>query len=142
MWNFIGKTIAGMVLTKEARQAAGGLAQTAMRHASEKAVKALLPSGALPAPAAAPALPAPLPFHTEPVPPAVPAPTAAPQQPQSFIPGVPALSANPSRAELIRHALRVRRAQQSLLADLSDEDREKLVAIATKAFMAESKSHG
>ena len=36
MWKFIGKTLAGMVLTKEAREAAGGLAKTAVRNATHK----------------------------------------------------------------------------------------------------------
>jgi light-regulated signal transduction histidine kinase (bacteriophytochrome) len=44
------------------------------------------------------------------------------------------------RAELIRQAMQVRAAKQSLLADLNDEDRAKLVATAMRAFLNEGKS--
>ncbi len=36
MLKFIGKALAGMVLTKEAREAAGGLAKSAVKTAAQK----------------------------------------------------------------------------------------------------------
>jgi len=46
----------------------------------------------------------------------------------------------PDRTELIRQAMQMRAAKQSLLADLNDEDRAKLVATAMRAFLNESKT--
>ena len=43
------------------------------------------------------------------------------------------------RAELIRQAMRVRAAKQTILADLSDEDRARLVATAMKALLREGR---
>ncbi len=43
------------------------------------------------------------------------------------------------RAELIRQAMKVRAAKQTILADLSDEDRAKLVAAAMKALLNEGR---
>lgn len=40
----------------------------------------------------------------------------------------------PDKAQLIRSALAVQRARQSVLAELSDEEREKLQDVALKAF--------
>lgn len=102
MWKFIGKTMASMVLTKEARDAAEGLAKNAVRNATQK----VLPPGMIPPPEA-PA-PAPAPIINE-------------------------------RAELIRRAMEVRAAKQTVLAELSEEDRERLVATAMRAFLAEGK---
>lgn len=104
MWKFIGKTMASMVLTKEARDAAGGLAKNAVRNATQK----MLPPGMAPLPEA-------------PVPPPAPAPVIS------------------ERAELIRRAMEVRAAKQTVLAELSEADRERLVATAMKAFLTESK---
>lgn len=44
------------------------------------------------------------------------------------------------RAELIRQAMQVRKAKQMVLADLSDTDRQKLVAMAMKKLLNEGKS--
>jgi hypothetical protein len=101
MLKFIGKALAGMVLTKEARQAAGDLAQAAIKNAVRKPVvddrgQALAKTA-------------------EAAPPA----------------------ADADRAALIREAMQVRAAKQSLLADLNDEDRAKLVATAMRAFLSE-----
>jgi len=41
----------------------------------------------------------------------------------------------PERAELIRKAMQVRAAKQTILADLSDEQRSKLVAQAVRSLM-------
>jgi hypothetical protein len=46
------------------------------------------------------------------------------------------------RAELIRQAMQIRAAKQSLLNDLNDEDRAKLVATAMRAFLNEGKPTG
>lgn len=111
MWKFIGKTLAGMVLTKEAREAAGGLAKTAVRNATQK-------------------MGAPIPGI----------PSDDPRQ--QAIAQVQAQAASlitPDRAELIRRAMEVRAAKQTLLADLNDEDRAKLVATAMRAFLNEGK---
>lgn len=109
MLKFIGKALAGMVLTKEAREAAGGLAKSAVRNATQK-----MQPGC----------------------------QAAPDAQQQAIGQVQAQAAQivtPDRAELIRRAMEVRAAKQSLLADLNDEDRAKLVATAMRAFLTEGK---
>ena len=41
------------------------------------------------------------------------------------------------KAALIRQAMAIHRSKQSVLAELSPEDREKLMAMAAKAFLAE-----
>jgi hypothetical protein len=41
----------------------------------------------------------------------------------------------PQRAELIRHALQVRAAKQTVFAELGDEDRARLVAMAVLALL-------
>jgi len=46
----------------------------------------------------------------------------------------------PERTELIRQAMEVRRAKQQILADLGDEDRRKLVAVAVKRLLREDKT--
>jgi hypothetical protein len=112
MLKFIGKALAGMVLTKEAQQAAGGLAQSALKNAVRKVA----------------------------LPPTI---DAAPVARHQALAQIQAQSANlvtPDRAELIRQAMQVRAAKQSLLADLNDEDRAKLVATAMRAFLNESKT--
>jgi len=43
------------------------------------------------------------------------------------------------RADLIRNAMQVRKAKQTVLADLSDEERAKLVALAMKALLNEGR---
>jgi len=106
MLNFLGKALAGMVLTKEAREAAGDLTDRAVHKAVQKMV-----GGKLVDPLEQPLA-------------EVPVPTAAPVV---------------DRAELIRRAMEVRAAQQSVLADLKPEDRAKLTATAMRAFLNESK---
>ena len=109
MWKFIGKTLAGMVLTKEAREAAEGLAKNAVRNASQK-----IQSG-----------------------------PAAPGSKEQAIADAQAQAAaivTPDRAELIRRAMEVRAAKQTLLAELNEDDRAKLVATAMRAFLNEGKT--
>lgn len=43
------------------------------------------------------------------------------------------------RAELIRKAMQVAKAKQTVLADLSDADRQKLVAVAMRKLLNEGK---
>lgn len=45
----------------------------------------------------------------------------------------------PEREELIRQAMQVRRAKQQILADLDDEQRQKLAAMAIRAFLNEGR---
>lgn len=45
----------------------------------------------------------------------------------------------PERAELLRHAMQVRKAKQAILADLNDEQRQKLVALAFRALLNEGR---
>jgi len=113
MLKFIGKALAGMVLTKEARQVAVPLATRAVRNASLKK------NGG--------------PDKSD-----DPQPNAT-QQAIADAQAVAASIATPSRAELIRRAMEVRAAKQTLLADLNDEDRAKLVATAMRAFLNEGK---
>jgi hypothetical protein len=108
MLKFIGKALAGMVLTKEAREAAGGLAKSAARQATSKMLAGGKPD--------------------------------AKQQAIAEAQAQVAAIVTPDRAELIRQAMAVRAAKQTLLADLNDEDRAKLVATAMRAFLNEGKS--
>jgi hypothetical protein len=108
MWKFIGKTLAGMVLTKEAQQAAGDLAHSALKHAAKKK--------AAPAP-----------------------PIDLKEQAIEQVREQAAAIVTQDRAELIRQAMQVRAAKQSLLNDLNDADRAKLVAAAMRAFLNEGK---
>ena len=109
MWKFLGKTVASMVLTKEARDAAGGLAKSAVRTAAQK-----MQHGAGPADAKDQA--------------------SVPVQEQQ------AVTATATRAELIRRAMAVRAEKQTVLAELSEEERARLVATAMRAFLNESSS--
>lgn len=45
----------------------------------------------------------------------------------------------PERADLIRNAMKIHRAKQRILDDLSDEHRQKLVAMAMRAFLNEAR---
>lgn len=45
----------------------------------------------------------------------------------------------PERAELLRNAMEVRKAKQQILADLNDEQRQKLVAVALRALLNEGR---
>ncbi len=94
MFKFIGKALAGLVLTKKARTAVGRRASAAGKAK----------------------------------PPAV-------AEVQARARDV----VTPERAELIRHALQVRAAKQTILADLDDETRAKLVATAMKALLNEGR---
>ena len=116
MFKFIGKALAGMVLTKEAREVAGPLAQHAVRQATQK----ILPPGAKP-----PDGQTPLEGSVVPV---------ADFQAQA------AAVAKLDRAALIRQAMQVRAAQQVVLAELKPEDRARLTETAMRAFLNESKS--
>jgi len=107
---FLGKALASMVLTKEAREVAGGLAKHAVRNATQKIGPGKLPDAALQAVGEAPAQ------------------------------GAAAAPAAIDRAELIRRAMEVRASKQSLLAELKPEERARLEATAMRAFLGESKS--
>ena len=110
MLKFIGKALAGLVLTREAREAANQLA----------VAKGLLPK---PPPEDADEAAADG-FWS------VPAPLPTPLSPSVD----PAKVVTTDRAELIRQAMQVRAAKQVILADLDDETRAKLVALAMKAL--------
>jgi len=106
MFKFIGKDLAGVLLTDDARKAVS--AKTSSAPAKKKAGgKASQP------PAERAAV------------------TEAQEQAKQLI--------TEDRAELIRNAMRVRAAKQTILADLSDEDRARLVATAMKALLREGR---
>jgi hypothetical protein len=106
MFKFIGKALAGVLLTDDARKAVS--AKTSSAPAKKKAGgKASQP------PAERAAV------------------TEAQEQAKQLI--------TEDRAELIRNAMRVRAAKQTILADLSDEDRARLVATAMKALLREGR---
>lgn len=48
----------------------------------------------------------------------------------------------PERAELIRHAMEIRSAKQTIFADLNDEQKQKLVAFALKKLLHEDPKSG
>lgn len=114
MLKFLGRAVAGLVLTKDGRKAAAELAAAKMRTAK-----------------AAPAKPA--------------GPTRAPapeEEKAAIIADLQSKSKEvltDGRAELIRKAMEVRAAKQTILADLSDEHRAKLVATAMKALLNEGR---
>ena len=116
MLKFIGKALAGMVLTKEAREVAGPLAQHAVRQAAQKIVP-----GAVKLPEA-PALP------------------EGGAVPVADFQAQAAAVAKLDRAALIRQAMEVRAAKQIVLSELSPEDRNRLTETAMRAFLNESKS--
>ena len=105
---FLGKALASMVLTKEARDVAGVAAKHAVRNAVQKINNDPGKLSELQPPALADGQ----------------APAPAPTQ--------------PDRAELIRRAMEVRASKQSLLAELKPEERAKLEATAMRAFLGES----
>ena len=115
MLKFIGKALAGMVLTKEAREAAGPLAQHAVRQATQK----IIPGAVKP--------------------------PESPAAPEGAVPvadfqAQAAAIAKLDRAALIRQAMEVRAAKQIVLAQLSEEDRNRLTETAMRAFLNESKT--
>ena len=107
MFKFIGKALAGLVLTEDARKAVGRLG-AASPAAKGKAVAV---KGGKAAPARNAAI------------------AQVRDQAKDLI--------TPDRAELIRQAMQVRAAKQTILADLGDEDRARLVALAMKALLHE-----
>ncbi len=46
----------------------------------------------------------------------------------------------PEREELLRRAMEVRRAKQTIFADLNDEQKQKLVAVAIKKLLNEGRN--
>ncbi|HIJ38631.1 MAG TPA: hypothetical protein HPP80_07005 [Rhodospirillaceae bacterium] len=101
MFKFIGKALTGLVLTKEAREAAEQIA----------VAKGLLPA------------------------------QPAGQPDEATDPAEPAEQASGTdRAALIRQAMQVRAAKQTILSDLDDETRAKLVAVAMKALLNEGRT--
>ncbi|MTJ83579.1 MAG: hypothetical protein F8N37_21540 [Telmatospirillum sp.] len=126
MFKFIGRALAGLFLTREARDAVGQIQMRPPAHktkpmspfeqrdaaAAASGGKALSPSTTLSASKAE-------------------AIAAAQEEAQALV--------TPDRAELIRQAMRVRAAKQAILADLDDETRGKLVATAMKALLRENR---
>ncbi len=116
MLKFVGKALAGLVLTKEAQEAVGHIAKVKVTPFSptfpfpgsdaETAVGATATSTAMTA-----------------------------ETPTATAPKV-------DRAELIRHAMSVRAAKQGVLADLDPESRSKLVALAMRALLNEGPLKG
>jgi hypothetical protein len=105
MFKFIGRAIAGLILTKDARQAVGRRPSPASPGKGK--------SGSVPAGSRDQAI------------------AEMQKGAQDLL--------TPDRAELIRQAMRVRAAKQTILADLDDETRGKLVATAMKALLKETK---
>jgi hypothetical protein len=116
MLKFIGKALAGMVLTKEAREVAGPLAQHAVRQATQKIIPGVVK------------------------PPEAQTPPEGGVVPVADFQAQAAAVAKIDRAALIRQAMEVRAAQQVVLAELSEEERSRLTATAMRAFLNESKS--
>jgi len=114
MFKFIGKALAGLVLTEDAQKAVGrhGAASPAAKGKG-KAVAVQAKGGK-----------------------AAPARNAAIAQMQDQVKDL----ITPDRAELIRQAMKVRAAKQTILADLGDEDRARLVALAMKALLNEDRN--
>jgi len=106
MFKFIGKALAGIFLTGDARKAVVGGAKSApaAKGAGKKAAEA--------------------PGERDVV-------TQAKAQAKELL--------TEDRAELIRKAMQVRAAKQTILADLNDEDRARLVATAMKALLNEGR---
>lgn len=102
MLKFIGKALVGMVLTKEARQVAGPLAQSALSSAINTALKR----------------------------------EAAEVRPQPVINQAAEEEAASAarRAALIRQAMEIRAAKQTLLQELNEQDRNRLLETAMRAF--------
>jgi hypothetical protein len=120
MFKFIGKALAGLVLTKDAQDAVGrhGAGSPAAKGKGKarpagKAVASKAKGGK-----------------------AAPARNAAIAQVQDQVKDL----ITPDRAELIRQAMKVRAAKQTILADLGDEDRARLVALAMKALLNEDRN--
>jgi len=108
MFKFIGKTIAGVVLTKDA-QAAVGKAVSGKGGASKAVAKAAAPiksSG-----------------------------TAARAKSVAAMQSHARGSVTPERQALIQHALKVRAAKKSIVGELSDEARANLVGITLIGLM-------
>lgn len=161
MLKFIGKALSGLVLTKQAQQVVGlrepdksdvrveprivpldeqAITET-IAHAvafARAQIQAADPSAGERAREAAPPVALPRPPVARPgmqAPPRPPAPAAPPAaEPARAFPA--ALSGD--RKALIRHALLVRnKAQQTVLAELTDEQRAKLAQLAAKALLNE-----
>lgn len=109
---FLGKALASMVLTKEAREVAGVAAKHAVRNATQKIQTG--PGGKLPD-------------------------TGLPALAEGQVPAEAGAPAPVDRAELIRRAMEVRKSQQSLLAELNPAQRAKLEETAMRAFLGEVK---
>ena len=107
MFKFLGKALAGMVLTEDARKAVSGKAP-----AKGKKGKAVTKAGAG---------------------------GEAQSEAMAEMQATAKTLLTEDRAELIRNAMKVRAAKQTILADLSDDDRARLVAAAMKALLNEGK---
>lgn len=103
MFKFIGRALAGLVLTKDAQKAVGQI-NTGLGKNKPKSPFAARDQAI----------------------------AEAQSQGKDLI--------TPDRAELIRQAMQVRAAKQTILADLDDESRSKLVATAMKALLNEGRS--
>ncbi|MDR3437597.1 hypothetical protein [Telmatospirillum sp.] len=111
MFKFIGRALAGLVLTKDARQAVGQLqiGPIAGKSKPKSPFDQRDQDGAERPGAREQAI------------------ADVQKDAQDLV--------TPDRAELIRQAMRVRAAKQTILADLDDETRGKLVAAAMKALL-------
>lgn len=112
MFKFVVKALAGLVLTKDAQKAVGRI------HASGGKTKGKSP------------------FDQRD---SRPTPGAGKTQAISDAQNAANAIVTPERAELIRQAMAVRNAKQTILADLDDETRGKLVATAMKALLREGR---
>ncbi|HVI52045.1 MAG TPA: hypothetical protein VM661_12595 [Candidatus Sulfotelmatobacter sp.] len=113
MFKFIGKALAGVLLTGDARKAVAVQAKTPPKTAAGKKKAKAKPQNDDANPAEREAV------------------AQVQAQAKELI--------TEDRAELIRKAMQVRAAKQTILADLNDEDRARLVATAMKALLNEGR---
>ena len=128
MFKFIGKALAGLVLTKDARKALGQANQVRGGGASAKSGGHAMP--ATPRAPGAGAVAAQAALDSK---------EAAKNAAIALVQSQGEELVTHDRDELIRNAMKVRNAKQAILADLDDESRAKLVAAAMKALMREGK---
>lgn len=117
MFKFIGKALAGVLLTGDARKAVAGQARTPDNSRGRSKGKGAGKKTAGPKDGNKPE-------EREAV-------AQVQAQAKELI--------TEDRAELIRKAMQVRAAKQTILADLNDEDRARLVATAMKALLNEGR---
>jgi hypothetical protein len=111
MFKFVGKALAGLVLTQDAQQALERKAKTAGATGAGKVAPAPDPQSA--------------------------AERRAEQVARMFLENEELVAEN--RAILISEAMKVRTAKKAILADLDDQSRAKLVALAMKRLLNEGR---